>query len=226
MGGEMKSLYFPHDANARFDLKCIELIRRHGYEGYGIYFAILEYLFTQDGYMPDDNSVITAVLPYVITDKITEIKNTLFELNLLQKKDNSVIFSERLCYTIRQQKSIKSKKSEAGKKGMNTRWNRDNSVITELLPPVITPSITIEKKGIEKKGIEIKKKNIKEKIFIKPTMEEICDYLTGHCEVPLKDAELITEKFFNWYESVGWYVGKKKMVNWKAAVSGWLLNKK
>lgn len=31
-----------------------------------------------------------------------------------------------------------------------------------------------------------------------------------------------TAKFFNYYESVGWYVGKKKMVNWKAAATNWL----
>ena len=29
------------------------------------------------------------------------------------------------------------------------------------------------------------------------------------------------EKFFNHYESNGWYVGKNKMKDWKAAVRGW-----
>ncbi len=33
------------------------------------------------------------------------------------------------------------------------------------------------------------------------------------------------KKFLAYYYSVGWYVGKSKMRSWKAAVSGWILNK-
>jgi hypothetical protein len=41
----MKSnTYFPHDANARHDEKILALRVRHGMEGYGVYFAILERL--------------------------------------------------------------------------------------------------------------------------------------------------------------------------------------
>jgi len=30
-------------------------------------------------------------------------------------------------------------------------------------------------------------------------------------------------KFWYYYESVGWYVGRNKMRSWKAAASGWIL---
>lgn len=33
------------------------------------------------------------------------------------------------------------------------------------------------------------------------------------------------EKFVNYYESVGWIVGRKKMVSWKATARRWLTNK-
>jgi hypothetical protein len=51
--------------------------------------------------------------------------------------------------------------------------------------------------------------------FIKPTLQEICDYKK---EKGLPDE---VENFFNYYESNGWMVGKNKMKNWQAAFSGW-----
>jgi hypothetical protein len=48
--------------------------------------------------------------------------------------------------------------------------------------------------------------------FIPPTLEEI----------RLQFRELDAERFFNYYESNGWMVGKNKMKNWKAAAANWL----
>ncbi len=42
------SFYFSHDANARHDLKCVMLIMEHGYEGYGIFWAINELMRTEN----------------------------------------------------------------------------------------------------------------------------------------------------------------------------------
>jgi hypothetical protein len=57
--------------------------------------------------------------------------------------------------------------------------------------------------------------------FIKPTLPEVVFYMRekGGTE---KDGN----RFFTYYESVNWYVGKKRMVNWKAAAAGWLLREK
>ena len=45
-----------------------------------------------------------------------------------------------------------------------------------------------------------------------------------HNEVPQNQAERLTEKFFNFYESKDWYVGKNKMKNWRAAANNWIAN--
>ena len=51
--------------------------------------------------------------------------------------------------------------------------------------------------------------------FKKPTIEEIDSYC-------LERKNSITgEKFYNYYESVGWFIGKKKMKDWKACVRTW-----
>lgn len=38
----------------------------------------------------------------------------------------------------------------------------------------------------------------------------------------LETCEVEANKFFNFYESKNWYVGKNKMVKWKSAASGWI----
>ena len=39
---KIKQTYFPHDSNARNDIKLIKLRSKYGYEGYGVYFALIE----------------------------------------------------------------------------------------------------------------------------------------------------------------------------------------
>ena len=71
------------------------------------------------------------------------------------------------------------------------------------------------------KDIEINKKenNTKEKKFIPPTVEEVKAYCSERRNT------VDAETFINFYESKGWYVGKNKMKDWKAAVRTWEKNR-
>ena len=51
--------------------------------------------------------------------------------------------------------------------------------------------------------------------FNKPTLEEIQAYCLE------RNNDVDAERFFDYYESNGWMVGKNKMKNWKAAVRTW-----
>lgn len=51
--------------------------------------------------------------------------------------------------------------------------------------------------------------------FTPPTLEEVRAY----CQE--RGNKVDCEKWFDFYESKGWYVGKNKMKNWKAAVRTW-----
>jgi hypothetical protein len=51
--------------------------------------------------------------------------------------------------------------------------------------------------------------------FVKPTVAEIIQY----CEKTNKHVD--AERFWNFYESKGWKVGKSPMKDWKAAISNW-----
>ena len=61
----------------------------------------------------------------------------------------------------------------------------------------------------------------KKKIFVTPTVEEVIfDFESkGDCKAE-------AERFYNYYESNGWMVGKNKMKKWQAAVNTWITNKR
>lgn len=53
------------------------------------------------------------------------------------------------------------------------------------------------------------------KRFVKPTLEEVQAYIKE------KGYNVDAEEWLAYYESVGWMIGKKPMVNWKSAVVTW-----
>ena len=55
----------------------------------------------------------------------------------------------------------------------------------------------------------------KSKAFVKPTLEEIQDYINE------QNYNVDAEYFFDHYEANGWYVGSKKMSDWKATLRNW-----
>lgn len=60
----------------------------------------------------------------------------------------------------------------------------------------------------------------KKKVFIKPTILEIEEFCKGH------GYQVDAERFFNYYESKGWVVGKSPMKDWRYAVRTWVSNQK
>ena len=63
---------------------------------------------------------------------------------------------------------------------------------------------------------ENKKEDIKEKrVFQTPTLSEIKDYILE------KHYQVDAERFFDFYSSKGWMIGKNKMKDWRASVRTW-----
>lgn len=54
--------------------------------------------------------------------------------------------------------------------------------------------------------------------FVKPTIEELRDYMNS---IDMVD---VSNKFYDFYESKGWMIGKNKMKDWKSAVRTWKPN--
>lgn len=73
-------------------------------------------------------------------------------------------------------------------------------------------------KEIEKEKGEAKASPTQKKLFVKPNLDEIKAY----CNERRNSVD--AERFFDYYESNGWKVGKNPMKDWKAAVRTWERN--
>lgn len=51
--------------------------------------------------------------------------------------------------------------------------------------------------------------------FVVPTLQEVRDYVTE------KSLSVDAERFYNYYSSNGWMVGRNKMRDWRAALQNW-----
>lgn len=86
-----------------------------------------------------------------------------------------------------------------------------------------TPKIEIELDTEIEKDIDIETEKgqapkPKKTTFQKPTIEEIREY----CQERKNNVD--PQRFFDFYESKGWFVGKSKMKDWKASVRTWEKN--
>lgn len=80
----------------------------------------------------------------------------------------------------------------------------------------ITNNQELETKEKEKNKPSLSKK------FVKPTLEEVHKYMQERNYNSLDEAE----RFFDYWESIGWVRNKTKMKDWKASVRTWLKNSK
>jgi hypothetical protein len=87
----------------------------------------------------------------------------------------------------------------------------------------LNPSSPIHKKVIQllsRYDVEYQTKEVQAKGFHKPTIEDIKEEMLNKWDD--KTATHQANRFFDYYESNGWFVGKNKMKSWRHAVSGWI----
>lgn len=164
------ALYFSHDADMRNDIKVKALRRQFQHKGYAVWCFILETLTGSDNFETDYDEVSQELLAadYEVTaDDLRDIVDYCVRIGLLQVSDGK-LYSEahkrRFAQINEKRESLRSKRSQAGKLGMQKRWGHtvspeqqeDNDVITDdnnaitLLSKPIT-KITKEKRKEEKR---------------------------------------------------------------------------
>lgn len=113
--------YFSHDANAHNDPKIIRLRRVHGWEGYGLYWAIIEMLRCEEGYRMrtqyDDYA-------FALRSDANVIKSIVEDFNLFEV-DSEVFYSESLLRRM----MLKDEKSKKARNSARIRWakNEENA---------------------------------------------------------------------------------------------------
>ena len=111
--------------------------------------------------------------------------------------------------------------STLGLDGKKAYVELDNNVVQNVVQNVDNPytQVSIVKSNREKEESKEEKEGEKSPSrspFIKPTVAEIEAY------VKEKGYNIDAQRFFDFYESKGWLVGKSKMKNWQAAVRTWV----
>ena len=138
------SFYFPHDYNARNDVKCLFLRQQLGMEGFGIFWFLVESLAESGGILPLKIIPVLAMQMQVPDIKVSAVINSfeLFQVN----EDH--FFSCRLNEHLEVRKTL----SDKGKEGAALRWK--NKEVNSL--PISNPNAK------ERKGKEIKERKEKE----------------------------------------------------------------
>ena len=114
-----KTSYFSHDSNARNDEKVIPLLHKHGWLGYGLYWALNEKLRDANGYKLERNYEALAFDLRVEQDIVKDI----VENFKLYKLNNTFFYSE----TLKQRMLIMEERSVKARESANKRWNKGNT---------------------------------------------------------------------------------------------------
>ena len=108
---------------------------------------------------------------------------------------------------------------------VNTQTDTQNDTQTDT-PIIKNNNVNKENKEIVIESVVVsneqqtlptptKEKKRRSSVFVKPTLEECIAYANE------KGFNWDASRFYNYYESNGWRVGRNPMKNWKAAMSSW-----
>lgn len=147
----MKSHYFDHDYSARNDQKILRLRARHGWEGYGIYWAILETMAEDStGYM-DRGAIEGLSAGYgVPIDRLKKIISDCVEIDLFAENDDGTFYSRRMIEHKRNMTDF----TENGRIGAKKRWGNRGAIggaIEGVMQSRVNNSKEKEKKEEENK---------------------------------------------------------------------------
>jgi hypothetical protein len=175
------------------------------------YDAMTDYVFK--GVEPDDvviSALITAIKPSL--DKEDGRKNNGGNHNPTGK--NQFLKEKEIEQNQKQLKHLRSIPVNCGQIGQFRSIPLETETETENNTPLISSP-----QG-ENTQIDLEEAIAKTKRFTKPTIDEIETY----CQEKGKSVD--AERFWNFYESKGWKVGKSPMKDWRAAVCNWAKDSK
>lgn len=116
----MKDAYwFKHDSNARTDEKIIDLRSDLGYEGYGIYWALIEFLRETENYEAEYKPKRLAMALQTDEGLISQVIEGYRLFNL---DDNGIFYSESLK---KRMEPLDEKRKQQREKALK-RWNKPN----------------------------------------------------------------------------------------------------
>ena len=188
------TFFFSHDHNSRTDPKIKRLLARHGMQGYGIFWAIVEDLYNNANALQTDYETIA----FDLRVDASVVRSIIEDFNLFSF-DGETLWSA----SVERRLIERNKKIEKARQSALSRWNKKPDDANAMRTHSDSNAIK-ERKGKEIKGDSIKK-------FTPPEKDDVVLYFkeNGYS----KDAAL---KAFQYYDTAGWKDSKgNKVRNWK-----------
>lgn len=124
------TFYFPHDSNSQNDEKLLHIMSKFGMAGYGLFWAWIEAMHeSQDGKLTVKLIEGLSLRFRVDKEVLLQFYNEAILIGLFLADDKKY-WSQRVLRNKDEFEEKRQKKSEAGKRGMQSRWGSSNTVIT------------------------------------------------------------------------------------------------
>ena len=187
--------YFPHDSNARQDVKILKLRIKHGWAGYGLYWGIIEALRDQDNYAFEaEQPELISLAVGCSVDELMPVLETCIEVGLLVNEDGE-IYSKSLKRRMEHVNEIREKRREAGRKGGMAR-QRESTIEANVAQEesnaqandeqMLSKCLANEKQMLSIKENKRKENKRKEKDIINTLSANACVGLSV-CDEPTED---------------------------------------
>lgn len=187
----------------RHEIKIVEDMP-NGKEYILFYLKLLLESVTHEGKLRFSDTIpynvqMLASLTNTNIDIVKSAMQVFLELKMIEVLDDETI------YMIEVEQLIGSETGAAARKREQRAIGTDVGQLGDIVP----------------KRLDIRDKSIENnKRFIKPSVNDIADYCNNN------NYNIDAERFYDYYESKGWKVGKAPMKDWKAAVRMWSRNNK
>lgn len=138
----MKDYYFPHDYHASQDEKIIKLLKTMGWEGYGIYWGIVERLHKEGGWLTKDFEALS----FDMRTHSERIANAVLDFNLFIF-DGNKFTTQRVLDNITKQQE----KSDKARQSAQLSWLHRDRKHANAMPVQSERNAIKERKGKERK---------------------------------------------------------------------------
>ena len=194
-----ETYYFTHDYNARADRKLVNVIMKHGMQGIGVYWCLVEMLYEEGGYMPTEYDRIS----FELRTDTKVIQSIILDFELF-KTDADKFWSDSVLDRLQE----RCDKSEKARESINKRWKKHRED-TNVIRTNEDRNTKKESKGKENKE--------KEKNIIPPTLEMVKLY----CEE--RNNGIDPQYYIDQNTIKGWVYGKHKIPikDWQASIRTW-----
>ena len=176
---------------------------KHGMQGVGVYWCVVEMLYEEGGYLPLEYERIS----FELRTEVRIIESVIRDFELFQFDENR-FWSESVLERLQE----RCDRSEKARHSINKRWNKFSKHTNVIRT---NNDSNTKKNSIVKNSIE---KNIQKK-FVIPSLEEIKTY----CQE--RKNKIDAQYFFDYQTARDWKLkGGSKIRDWKAVIRTWEKN--